>query len=98
MILIKAMETGQNTMQNRARIDALVWLHYGINHPVLNRDNLQWLVTTQFPTLLKHHPDYPQFVMQAYDQYQKLTPNIQHNVFALKSETAKTTAPIRKAS
>ncbi len=100
MILIKDMENGQKTMQNRARIDALVWLHYGINNPVLNRDNLQWLVTSQFPTLLKHNPDYPKFVMQAYDEYQTLSPNIQHNIFKLKSETAKITdiTPMRKAS
>ena len=87
MILIKEMENGKKNLQNMAKIDALVWLHYGINHPVLNRDNLAWLVNTQFPALLRHNPGYAELVLKAYDEYKNLPPNIQANIFSLKSET-----------
>ena len=86
MILIKEMESGKKNLQNMAKIDALVWLHYGINHPVLNRDNLAWLVNTKFPALLRHNPGYADLVLEAYDQYQSLDPNLQPNIFSKKLE------------
>jgi len=87
IIAIKKMEERGKNLQGMAKIDALVWLHYGINHPVLNRENLAWLVNTQFPTLLRHNPGYADLVLNAYDEYKNLPPNIQANIFSLKPET-----------
>ena len=84
MITIKEMEERGKNHQGMAKVDALVWLHYGINHPVLNRENLAWLINTQFPVLLRHNPGYADLVLEAYDQYQSLDPNLQPNIFSLK--------------
>lgn len=50
-------------------IDALVWLHYGQNKGALNRDNLVWMLDTQFDCLKRNSPEYPTQVIEAFDHY-----------------------------
>ncbi len=52
-------------------IDALMWLHYGQNKGALNRENLIWMLDTQFDCLKRNNPDYIRKVIEAFDHYSK---------------------------
>ena len=62
---------GSTIKQARAKIEALIWLHYGGGKAPLDRASLQWLMETQFPLVKKNEPDYLLMVLQAYDKYSK---------------------------
>jgi hypothetical protein len=53
------------------KVDALIWLHYGQNQGALNRQNLEWMLETQFDCLKRNSPDYIQKVLVAFDHYSK---------------------------
>lgn len=55
----------------RAKVDALVWLHYGMGRAPLDRSGLEWVLNTQFDCLNRHDPEYKNLVLKAYDEYSK---------------------------
>jgi hypothetical protein len=55
--------------QGSPDLDALIWLHYGQNKGVLNRDNLEWMLTTQFECLKRNAPGYIGQVLEACNFY-----------------------------
>ncbi len=53
------------------KMDALLWLHYGQNKGALNRENLIWMLDTQFDCLKRNNPQYIKDVIEAFDHYSK---------------------------
>jgi hypothetical protein len=53
------------------KIDALVWLHYGNGQKPLDREGLDWVLSTQFDCLNRQNPHYRPWVCEAYDDYAK---------------------------
>jgi hypothetical protein len=51
------------------KIDALVWLHYGNGQKPLDREGLDWVLSTQFDCLNRQNPQYRQRVLEAYEDY-----------------------------
>ncbi len=46
-----------------------MWIHYGLKSPVINRDALGWMLSTQFDCLNRKDPFYKDLVMKNYDSY-----------------------------
>lgn len=65
---MKVLRSG-NSQKDLAKSDALMWLHYGQNKGALNRDNLIWMLDTQFDCLKRNSPDYIKDVIEAFDHY-----------------------------
>jgi hypothetical protein len=53
------------------RVDALIWLHFGLNNSTLNRNSLAWMLESQFSTLNKKFPEYRELVLGFFDHYKK---------------------------
>lgn len=53
----------------QAKVDALIWLHYGMNLAPLDRTHLQWMLDNQFDCLNRHSPTYKTLVLKAFDEY-----------------------------
>lgn len=53
----------------QAKIDALIWIHFGMGVKPLDRDGLEWLCNTQFPLIKKNDPEYIEMVLAEYDKY-----------------------------
>lgn len=73
-----------------AAIDALTWLHYGINQAALNRDGLIWALENQFDTLARNSPEYVASILKYYDEYSKnksLRTILEKPIFKLKVKT-----------
>jgi hypothetical protein len=56
---------------DRARIDALIWIHYDLKSEVLDRAKLNWMLSTQFDCLTRNDPEYINLVLSAFDHYTK---------------------------
>jgi hypothetical protein len=62
-------ENNLDQLTLNARISALVWIHYGFGKPPLNRDSLEWIITTGFDCLNRHNPHFKNLVLDAFDEY-----------------------------
>ncbi len=74
MFLVKAVRIIEKTTisdADRARVDALIWHHYGINQPEMGRENLIWILENQFDTLKRNSPEYVDMIIKFYDEYSK---------------------------
>lgn len=54
-----------------ARMDALMWLHFGLNQPTMRREGLLWALDNQFATLKRNSPYYVDLILKYYDLYLK---------------------------
>lgn len=54
-------------------LDALMWLHYGQNKGALGRENLQWMLESQFNCLKRNAPEYQVNVLDAFDHYSSIS-------------------------
>jgi len=61
--------TSKNLKNIQAKIDALIWIHFGMGEKPLDRNGLEWLFNNQFPLIKKNDPDYIQMVLSEYDKY-----------------------------
>ncbi len=52
-----------------AKIDALIWLHYGFKQPAMQREGLVWALENQFDTLKRNSPVYVDLILKHYDLY-----------------------------
>jgi hypothetical protein len=58
--------------ESSARIDALMWLHYGMNKKPLGREELLWVFQSQFECLERNDPEYKFLVLACFDELVKL--------------------------
>jgi hypothetical protein len=69
-LISRDVKTARGSEQKRidsAKIDALIWLHYGQGIKPLDREGLLWILSTQFPRLDSHDPEYKHLVLRHYD-------------------------------